>query len=294
MKLNLKILIVSIVLLNCASTYLTAGEYPKELKAYRGTTPKLDGIISPGEYTDAIEYFGPFDWNREFGPSSDTLELSMKYWVKHDGKNLYFAFDVTDDVIYGIDIPRWLFQNIQNLHDFSYDSWPWGGDGIELFMNPANKWNVTKDDWPLGNGSGWAMECSAHKSYQYKLEKGGLIDGNPRNEYAWTNYRKWVDDGSMEAAVRIKPKSEGRGFVFEWKIAANPCLEVEEGVFWSPKRGITKMGLNIELQDTDEEKVGSGNFGNMSHVDVWADAKGKMNMRNWGTLILYPGWKPKK
>jgi len=38
-------------------------------------------------------------------PRHRPKDLSLKGWVKHDGRRLYFAFDVTDDVLYGIDTP---------------------------------------------------------------------------------------------------------------------------------------------------------------------------------------------
>jgi len=82
-----------------------AGNNTKVLDVYRGRIPVLDGKISPGEYEDATRFSGMEDWTREFSENSDSLDLSIKAWVKHDGSNLYFAFDVTDDVIYGIDIP---------------------------------------------------------------------------------------------------------------------------------------------------------------------------------------------
>lgn len=290
---NTIVLIFSMISLNCLiGQPLIAGDYPKELKAYRGSTPQLDGIISPGEYSDATHFTGTFDWTREFSPNDDSLDLSVKAWVKHDGQNLYFAFDVTDDVIYGIDIPRWLPNNNSTVHDFTINSSPWCGDGIEIYLNPQNKWNITKEDLVVGNGLSWQMECSAHKSYQFKLEKGGLLEGNPRNELAWEIYRNWINSGFMEAAVRIKSKAEGRGYMIEWKIKANPCLEVQNGVYWNPEAGICRMGLNIEIQDVDEEERGVGNFDNMHHVDVWAAKRGKKSyMKNWGTLLIFPGYK---
>jgi hypothetical protein len=90
------------------SANLFAGEYPKYLTAYRGTTPVVDGILSPGEWDDAMSFNGTRDWNRDAVAVTDSTDLSMTGWVKHDGVNLYFAFDVRDDVIYGYDIDRWL------------------------------------------------------------------------------------------------------------------------------------------------------------------------------------------
>lgn len=54
MKLSVFLLILVIMI----GLPLSAGDYPRELKVYRGTTPKLDGIISPGEYNDAHHILG--------------------------------------------------------------------------------------------------------------------------------------------------------------------------------------------------------------------------------------------
>jgi len=285
-----------IMFMKMISIPLFAGNYPKELKAYRGIAPVLDGIISPWEYEDATLFTGTRDWFREFSANYDNLDLSVKAWVKHDGKNLYFAFDVTDDVIYGIDIPRWLPDDNPLVHDFTVgNSWPWFGDGIELFLNPENTWDNSKDENTKGNGLSWTMVCSTHKSYANGLKAGGIIEGEPRNDYSWTNYREWMKKGAMQVAFRVKSKGEGKGYIIEWKIASDPCLEISEGKYWSPDLGIVRMGLNIEIQDLDEKERGKGNFANMHHVDVWAQdpvIKGKSLLKNLGTLTIYPGKKP--
>ena len=95
---------------------LTAGEFPKELSAYPGKTPKLDGVISPGEWDDATT-FDNTGWMAQFSPTTNAKDLALKGYVKHDGKRLYFAFDVTDDVLYGIDTPRWLPDDNPHAHE---------------------------------------------------------------------------------------------------------------------------------------------------------------------------------
>jgi solute:Na+ symporter, SSS family len=287
---------VFFLLLLLNSWILVAGNYPKELKAYRGATPILDGKISPGEYDDATQFSGTTDWFQEFSANSCPEDLSLKAWVKHDGKNLFFAFDVTDDVIYGIDIPRWLPDVAPLAHDFTVkNSLPWFGDGIEIFLNPENKWDDRLEENTKGNGLSWQMVCSTHKSYKNGLKEGGLIEGELRNEYSWANYREWMKTGGMKASVHIKTGSEGHGYIIEWMIANKPCLEVSPGKYWSPDKGVVRMGLNIEVQDLDEKERGKGNFANMHHVDVWAEdplKRGKSALKNLGTLIIYPGTKP--
>ena len=290
------LLIVFLFLMFKVSIPLSAGIYPKELRVYRGSTPVLDGKISPGEYDDATQFSGTVDWFREFSANSGPDDLSLKSWVKHDGKNLYFAFDVTDDVIYGIDIPRWLPDDTPLAHDFTVqNSLPWFGDGIEIFLNPENKWDDTGDENTKGNGLSWQMVCSTHKSFKNGLKEGGLIEGELRNEYSWANYREWIKSGTMKASVHIKTGSEGHGYIIEWMIAPKPCLEVSPGKYWSPEQGVVRMGLNIEVQDLDEKERGQGNFANMHHVDVWAEdpvKRGKSALKNLGTMTVYPGSRP--
>jgi hypothetical protein len=86
------------------SSALRAGEYPRTLRAYPGTKPVLDGVISPNEWDDGTQFAGLSDWVPQFSPAVDPKDLSLRGYVKHDGERLYF----TDDVLYGIDTPRWL------------------------------------------------------------------------------------------------------------------------------------------------------------------------------------------
>ncbi len=91
--------------------------------------------------------------------------------------------------------------------------------------------------------------------------KGGLLEGEPRSvEAAWNTYRKWIESGAMEAAVKPGVKS----YVIEWAISFDPCLEVEPGKFYNTAMGNKPMGLNIALGDLDEAEHrvrGSGRKG---------------------------------
>lgn len=124
-------------LVHCASTlvaaaFLFAGEDPRSLDAHPGRTPVIDGKISPGEWDDATIFSGIEGWRPQFSDITDPKDLSLKGYVKHDGKRLYFAFDVTDDVLYGIETPRWLPSNNPNAHELTRQGFPWFGDEIEL------------------------------------------------------------------------------------------------------------------------------------------------------------------
>lgn len=83
----------------------------KELYAYLGTTPVLDGRIDPKEWADATMERGIANWDPEFEPvhpSTPPVDLDLTLWLKHDRTHLYFAFEITDDVLYGFQTPAWL------------------------------------------------------------------------------------------------------------------------------------------------------------------------------------------
>lgn len=276
----------ALLLLSCT---LTAGEFPRTLEAHLGTTPKLDGVISPGEYADATKFSGVSGWIAQFTPTKDPKDLSLTGYVKHDGKYLYFAFDVTDNVLYGIDTERWLPDNNPRAHEITREGYPWFGDEMEVLINATNKWQGEQS--AAGNGESWQMVCNLTKSQSQGTKAGGIIAGEPRRSAdAWNTYVNWIAAGHQTCAV--KPRKNG--YVLEWRIAFNPCLEIEPGVFYSPEKGDKPMGLNIALGDLDEKQKGTGNFGNFHHEDWWAGVKDKRTqLRHWGTLWMRSGRKPR-
>jgi len=262
------------------------------LRAYRGTTPLLDGVISPGEYDDAVEIRGCRDWTHTFSPTTDDRDLSLVGWVKHDGRDLYFAFRVTDDVLYGIDTPRWLPDENPRAHELSPEGWPWFGDEMEILMNCRPTGREEDGRGAAGDGSSWQMVCNLTKSRLGGVGVGGLIEGEPRSEArAFQTYRRWIETGAMEAVAKVEPG--GRSYVIEWRVRADPCLEVKPGVYWSPALGETRLGWNVAVGDLDGKESGKGNFGNFHHEDWWSgDPKNRTWLNNFGTLILMPGRRP--
>src|SRR6476661_6073652 len=77
------------------------------LQSWFGASPRIDGILSEGEWTDAAEIRGVRDWTPEFTPVTDDRDLALRGWVKHDAQWLYFAFEIEDDLLYGLDTERW-------------------------------------------------------------------------------------------------------------------------------------------------------------------------------------------
>ena len=128
---------------------------------------------------------------------------------------------------------------------------------------------------------------SATKSRLHGVGVGGLLEGEPRSSrVAWETYQKWILSGAQEAVA--KPKPGGKGYVIEWAVSFNPCLEVEPGVFYSTALGDRQMGLNIAIGDLDEKEKGAGNFGNFHHEDWFAGRQGtpKTQLRYFGSLWM--------
>jgi solute:Na+ symporter, SSS family len=268
----------------------SAGANRRTLEAFHGKTPKLDGVISPGEWSDATMFSGVLDWSHTFTPTRDPKDLALTGYVKHDGKRLYFAFDVTDDVLYGIDTPRWLPKENPKAHELTRDGYPWFGDEMEVLINATNQWKG--DENAAGNGSSWQMVCNLTKSRLGGIGRGGLLEGEPRSDpAAWETYQRWILTGAQECVAKVKPG--GKGYIIEWAVSFNPCLEVEPGRFYSTAMGDRAMGLNIALGDLDEKEKGQGNFGNFHHEDWFSgDPKRRTQLKEWGTLWIRTGRKP--
>jgi SSS family solute:Na+ symporter len=273
------------ILLVAIAAGLLQAKSPRIVDAWHGTTPVLDGVLSPGEWEDATRFTGVLDWTSTFSPVNDPRDLALTGYVKHDGKRLYFAFDVTDDILYGIDTPRWLPPENVRAHELTPRGYPWFGDEMELLINATNKWSG--HEGAAGNGASWQMVCNLTKSRLGGIGSGGLLEGEPRSEpNAWNTYRHWIRSGAQQAAIRRK--SEGKGYVIEWAVSFDPCLEVEPGKFYSERLSDRDMGLNIALGDLDTPEKGAGNFGHFHH-EQWlsGDPKLRTELREWATLRIH-------
>jgi SSS family solute:Na+ symporter len=271
------------------ASLLYAGESRRYLDAFPGTTPVIDGKFSPGEWSDASPIRGVIGWTQTFSPTLSREDLNLRGYVKHDGKRLYFAFDIDDDILYGIDTPRWLPKENPKAHEFldgkpSREAFPWFGDEMEILLNAAYQWKGTES--VQANGRSWQMVVNLTKSRLGGLNVGGLLEGEPRRDpKAFATYSQWIDSGAMTAATAVKPN--GRGYVIEWSIAFDPCVEVEPAKFWSPALGDRPVGINIALGDLDRPEDGEGNFGNFHHEDWFAGgAKTRTQLKDFGTLML--------
>jgi SSS family solute:Na+ symporter len=266
---------------------LQAGEDPRSLEAFSGKTPVLDGVLSPGEWDDATKFTGVEGWRPQFMPVDNPGDLSLRGYVKHDTRRLYFAFDVTDDVLYGIDTPRWLPGNNAKAHELTREGFPWFGDEMEILLNSTNKW--TGNESAAGNGASWQMVCNLTKSRKGGVGTGGMLEGEPRRDAkAWETYQKWIQAGAQECAAR--PKPGGKGYVIEWAVNFDPCLEVSPGVFYSPSMGDHAMGVNFLIGDLDRDEFRSDNPDGFHHENSFAGSKNtRTHLRDFGTLWMRAG-----
>jgi SSS family solute:Na+ symporter len=168
----------------------------RSLEARPGKTPVLDGVISPGEWEDATVFSGVEGWKPQFSAVTAAKDLSLKGYVKHDGKRLYFAFDVTDDVLYGIDTQRWLPSNNPKAHELTREGFPWFGDEIEVLINASNRWTGNQDS--AGNDSSWQMVCNLTKSRKGGRRRGRVSPGSEprRSETPGGSIREWILSGA--------------------------------------------------------------------------------------------------
>jgi SSS family solute:Na+ symporter len=282
--LKLYLLLAAAMLPLCFAEEPRAGMRKPLLQSWLGTTPRIDGVLSPGEWSDASEIRGVRDWTPEFSDVKNETDSALRGWVKHDKEWVYFAFDITDDILYGIDTERWLPKENPKAHQLSREGYPWFGDEMELLLNASSQWTGAED--VSGDGSSWQMVCNLTKSRLGGIGKGGLLEGEPRtSETAWNNYQKWILQGAQRAAA--KPKPEGHGYIIEWAIRFDPCVEIEPHMFYSPTLGQKDVGLNIALGDIDTPEAGRSNFGNFHHEQWWAGARHtRTHKNNFGTLRL--------
>jgi solute:Na+ symporter, SSS family len=271
----------------CILWWLNAALAPAQvptLNSFPGRTPVIDGILSAGEWSDASGFAGVRDWVHTFSPTTDPKDLSLKGFVKHDATHLYFAFDVTDDLLYGVDTERWLPKENPQAHELSPRGFPWFGDEMEILLNSRNRWKATES--VNGDGGSWQMVCNVTKSRLGGVGKGGLLEGEPRSQpEAFARYRSWIESRAQHCAVQIKP--DRKGYWLEWAIRFDPCLEIEPGKFYRPELGEVEVGINIALGDLDRPEDGWGNFGNFHHEDWFSGTpKGRTELRHFGKLRL--------
>jgi SSS family solute:Na+ symporter len=179
------------------AAHVTQADRPRQMQAPFGSTPVLDGILSPGEWDDAFSWEGISDFNEQFFPNlpGPPVDHDADIWVKHDDDRLYFAFNITDDVLYYYQTPEWMPSGNADADNLTREGWPWFGDELEILLNPSNTWSSLNQS-VFGNGSSWQMVCNLHKSRMGGVGVAGLLEGEPRSSaQAWQTYQYWILNG---------------------------------------------------------------------------------------------------
>jgi hypothetical protein len=78
----------------------------------------------------------------------------------------------------------------------------------------------------------WELKCDALR---------GLMG-------AGKSVQRWIDMGAQKAAVKRKPG--GKGYVIEWAIRFDPCLETAPGKFHTPAMGDWPVGFDIAIHES--------------------------------------------
>lgn len=240
------------------------------LLSYKGSTPTLDGVLSPGEYDDAFSFSAPWAggqmaWTAEFLPVTDPLDLGLTGWIKHDDTHLYLAFNITDDVLYAVQTDRWAPKANPQANILNQTGWPWFGDEMEVLLNAAAGPPAQCPSSPrgvVGNETEWQMVMNLQKSRLGGLGVGGLMEGEPRsNLTAWNNYQSWIKQKKMEGAAKISVQAPGHNvWAAEWKIGFE-LMQIAPGRPYSSDMPDTTMGLNVALGDVDTQAVGNADYG---------------------------------
>lgn len=269
------------------------------LYAYNGTTPALDGILTPGEWDDAFYFSNISNFDPQFDPvlrpqPNQPVDLDIELWVKHDNEKLYFAFRVTDDVLYYFQTSHFMPGGNNQADNLTQTGWPWFGDEIEVLLNPSNTYNATNQT-VSGDGTSSQVVCNLHKSRLGGIGIGGLLEGEPRSSnYAWNNYHTWIENGGQVAATGINinmAPNNGSYYVFEWGISFNPCLEVQPRTYYNATtmNYPVPIGLNIAIGDVDNTDTVGPVYG-LRHEMWFSGSLGNhTNLSAFGKLVLEPG-----
>ncbi len=271
------------------------------LHAFAGTTPTIDGVLSPGEWDDAFEFKGLYDWSHRFEPLSPPApgaptDLDARVLVKRDSQALYLAFDVIDDVLYRRQTAPFLPGGNALANNLTQKGWPWYGDELEILFNGNNSWTSPSETAAGVDGRSWQMVVNTEKSRLGGIGVGGLLEGEPRSsDAAWANYASWISSGAMRAATVSTAGGGafgGSAWVAEVAIDFDPCLELAAGVFYSPavaNGSAVTVGFQIAIGDVDEPASSDPVYGLRHEMWLTGAPLQQTYLSNFGLLVLEPG-----
>lgn len=269
----------------------------RRMVCWKGATPGFDGRVDEGEYDDAAS----FEWNAEWVEAmkqdiTSRQDLDFKGWIKHDGEHVYLAFDITDDIFYGIETDRWLPQQDEFAHVIGERERgrPWFGDMIEIltFSRMLEIGQPVSD--VTGDGRGIQIIYNLTKSLEGGVGVPGMLPHGPnRSVENWENNKRWILDDIIETRTVIH-EPDNR-YTVEVRIRLDGGMEISESEYWADGMPDTPIGFNLAVGDVDEaEKTPDG----LLHHETWWAGKTVRQgpgprVKLWGVLVLTSSEKPK-
>lgn len=284
---------------------------PPPLHAWLGSTPTLDGILRPEEWSDAFVIPNINAFDAAFLPVTppapgQPTDLDAVIFIKHDSEYLYVAMNVTDNFVYGLqDDNWWTPPGNPAANNLTQQGWPWFGDENEVLLSGATP------AWPADNATvngstiSWQMVCNSGKSRLGGVGVGGLLEGEPRSSnYAWHNYQAWILSGAMRCATSYHPGAAAYGgsvLSREWAVAFS-LIQLPSGQSYSAGMPATPVGFQIAIGDVDTPADGNATIFGIRH-EMWlsgSHASGSgpgsgnnhTDISSFATLILEPGPMP--
>ena len=268
----------------------------RRMVCWKGGKPEFDGRIGPGEYDDAT----PFEWNADWVEAmkqdiTSRQDLDFNGWVKHDGEHLYLAFDITDDIFYGIETERWLPAQDEFAHVIGERERgrPWFGDMIEILTYSRMLDLGEPVSEVTGDGRGIQIIFNLTKSLEGGVGVPGMLPHGPNLTVEnWDNNKRWILDDIIETRTVIH-ELEDR-YTVEVRIRLDGGMEIRKGEYWTHGMPDTPIGFNLAIGDVDEaEKAPDG----LLHHETWWAGKTVQRdsgprVKLWGVLILTSKEKP--
>lgn len=262
----------------------------RNLVCWNGESPSFDGRIEENEYSDASYFVWSEHWHEAMISDIESVQdLWFEGWVKHDGKHLYLALNIHDDVFYGIETERWLPARDPFAHVIGERERgrPWFGDMVEILVyGRLLDLQVPTPD-VTGDGRGIQIIYNLTKSLEGGLGVPGMLPHGPgRSIENWENNKRWILDDVIETQT-IRFDDENR-YTVEIRIRLDGGIEVEKGRFWSVEDPDTVIGFNLAIGDVDsQEKSPDG----LLHHETWwagkwAEEEGSPRKKYWGLLVM--------
>lgn len=263
---------------------------------WKGATPEFDGRIGLAEYDDAA----PFEWNADWVEAmkqgiTSKQDLDFNGWVKHDGEHLYLAFNVTDDIFYGIETERWLPPQDEFTHVIGERERgrPWFGDMIEILIFGRMLEIAEPVSDVTGDGRGIQIIYNLTKSLEGGIGAPGMLPHGPnRTVENWENNKRWILDDVIETRTVIHSVEDR--YTVEARIRLDGGVEISEGQFWTDGMPDTPIGFNLAIGDVDEAEMSPD--GLLHHETWWAGKTVQPDsgprLKLWGALVLTSKPKP--